>query len=390
MHRETVRKFYDKYRCGKAIDLRLAGQEGTRFAGRRVVQHPDFCITVSIDEYVKSRLRPIEVPRGYLSNTKEISDGMLTNVKGVNGGLGWLASTARPDMAAPHSIIPSGYDRRSTQFISEVNAAVKQCHAVPITITIWPIPFAELRLDNIHGFKFRHWRETAAPTRLVGVCYKQIFQPRTVGAGECATLAKSKAHTKSRKSTVVETYAACSAVVEMTWIKALWESMTWRDFDILTQRRSSRPLKTMMPHVIRNENPAYYDPESTLVMDSKGLLDGLDNDLPQDDRKSALEVVIIEEFMRRAMCRPRWCPHNRNAADAMRKFKGAPSEPLFTLLRTGMYTLKCEKTDLADRATQRQVGSVPRRKVSAAKSVTERVFFLFICHRIEEISFRCT
>ena len=83
----------------------------------------------------------------------------------------------------------------------------------------------------------------------------------------------------------------------------------------------------MMPHVIRNENPAYYDPESTLVMDSKGLFDALDNDLPQDDRKSALEVPIIEEFMRRAMCRPRWCPHNGNAADAMTKFKGAHSEP---------------------------------------------------------------
>ena len=119
--------------------------------------------------------------------------------------------------------------------------------------------------------------------------------------------------------------------------------MTWRNFDILTQRRSSRPLKTMMPHVIRNENPAYNDPESTLVMDSKGLFDALDNDLPQDDRESALEVPIIEEFMRRAMIRPRWGPHNRNAADAMTKFKGAHSEPLFTLLRTGMYTLKGEK-----------------------------------------------
>ena len=54
------------------------------------MQHPDFRITVSMDEYVKSKLRPIEVPRGHLSNTKEISDGMLTNVKGVNGGwVGW-------------------------------------------------------------------------------------------------------------------------------------------------------------------------------------------------------------------------------------------------------------------------------------------------------------
>ncbi len=111
--------------------------------------------------------------------------------------------------------------------------------------------------------------------------------------------------------------------------KALWESMTWRDFDI-------------------------------------------------HDRKSALEVPIIEEFMRRAMCRPRWCPHNRNATDAMTKFKGAHSEPLFTLLRTGMYTLKGEKSELADRATLRQVGTVPRHKVSAVKSVTERIFFVHL------------
>ena len=54
------------------------------------------------------------------------------------------------------------------------------------------------------------------------------------------------------------------------------------------------------------------------VMDSKGLFDAVDNDLPQDDGKSGLEVPIIEEFMRRAMCRPRWCLHNRNAADAAR------------------------------------------------------------------------
>ena len=67
----------------------------------------------------------------------------------------------------------------------------------------------------------------------------------------------------------------------------------------------------MMPRVIRNENPAYYDPESHSSWIPKGLFDALDNDLPQDDQKSALEAPIIEEFMRRAMCRPRRCPHNR-------------------------------------------------------------------------------
>ena len=351
------------------------------------MQHSDFRITVSMDEYVKSKLCLIEVPRGYLSNTKEISDGMLTNAKGVNGGLGWLASTGRPDMAAPHSIIPPGYDRRSPQLISEVNAAVKQCHAVPITITIWPIPFAELRWTTFTDsglpipFAELHWttftdsgfdtgeRQRHQQGWLVCATNKYFNQERSAPV--------SVLHWRSRKLTrkaafpqLVETCAASSAVVEVTWIKALWESMTWRDFDILTQRRSSRPLKTMMLHVIRKENPTPKIQPTTI-----------------HDRKSALEVPIIEEFLGRAVCRPRWCPHNRNAADAMAKFKGAHSEPLFTLLRTGMYTLKGEKSELADRATLRQVGTVPRHKVSAVKSVTERVF-LFICHRIEGISFR--
>ena len=152
--------------------------------------------------------------------------------------------------------------------------------------------------------------------------------------------------------------------------------MSWRDFDILTQRRSSRFLQSLLPHVIRNENPAYYDPESTLVVDSKGLFGALDNDLLQDDRKSALEVPIIEEFMRRAMCRPRWCPHNRNAADAMTKFKGAHSEPFVQAASLwDVHFKKGEKTEFADRASLRQTRTVKRHKVSAIRAATERTFF---------------
>ena len=102
----------------------------------------------------------------------------------------------------------------------------------------------------------------------------------------------------------------------------------------------------------------------------KGLFDALDNDLPQDDRKSALEVPINEDFMRRAKCRPRWCPHNQNVANALTKFKVAHSEPLFNLLRIGMYTLKGERNELADRSSQRQTGKVPLYKVSATRAAT--------------------
>ena len=112
-HRKAMEGFYAKYRCGKAVDVMSASQEGTLFAGRRVVQNRDYRIAVSMDEFVRTKFHSTEVPKGYLSNTKEIREGMLTKVKGVNGGLGWLAATGKPDVAAPHWIIPSGYDRKS-------------------------------------------------------------------------------------------------------------------------------------------------------------------------------------------------------------------------------------------------------------------------------------
>ena len=69
----------------------------------------------------------------------------------------------------------------------------------------------------------------------------------------------------------------------------------------------------------------------------------------------------------------------------MTKFKGGHSEPLFSLLRTGMHTLKGEKNELADRAAQRRTGTVPRHKVSATEAVRESTFFVHTPRGLREI-----
>ena len=176
----------------------------------------------------------------------------------------------------------------------------------------WAHSFRGTALDDIHRFRFPHRGATAAPTRLVGVCYQQVLQPRTIGASECASLAKSKAHTKSKESTngrdLCSKFSSGGDDLDQSIV----------GINDLDRFRHSHAAK--IESSSQNHDAAC---ESTLVMDSKGLFDALDNDLHQDDRKSALQVPIIEEFMRRAMCRPGWCPHNGNAADAMTKFKGA-------------------------------------------------------------------
>ena len=103
--------------------------------------------------------------------------------------------------------------------------------------------FRGAALDDIQRLRFRHRRATATSTRLVSVCHQQVLQPKRSAPVSVLYWRSRKLTRKAGGPQLVENYAASSAVVEMTWIKALRESMTWKDFDILTQRRSSRPLK---------------------------------------------------------------------------------------------------------------------------------------------------
>ena len=148
---------------------------------------------------------------------------------------------------------------------------------------------------------------------------------------------------------LVGTYAASSAVVEMAWVKALWESMTWTDYDLILQRRRSQLPVSQIKPVVRSACPVFADPEAILVVDSKGLHDALDNDLPQDDRRSALEVPTIEEFPHSIRGKVRWTPHNHNPADATTNFRGAHAEPTVNMIQTGMHRLGADKDEVEAR-----------------------------------------
>ena len=81
----------------------------------------DYGFTWDMDEYSKNKLKGIEVPRGFLSNTQELSESMMQQVTRCNGQIGWLGGNGRPDIAAGHSIIAGQYKDKSPQLISDCN-----------------------------------------------------------------------------------------------------------------------------------------------------------------------------------------------------------------------------------------------------------------------------
>ena len=103
----------------------------------------------------------------------------------------------------------------------------------------------------------------------------------------------------------------------------------------------------------------------SLLSDSKNVYDALNNELPQDDKKAAVETPIIEELLERMRGRSRWIPHNANPSDALTKIIGAHVQPLMDLLKSGFYHLKTEEAELKERAAAKEkTGYAPRLKQS--------------------------
>lgn len=90
------------------------------------------------------------------------------------------------------------------------------------------------------------------------------------------------------------------------------------------------------------------------MTDSKGLHDNLATELPNDDKASAAEALVIREFLDRMRGRIRWLPHDRNSADALTKFWRAHALLLWQLLKTGLFLLSPEDEAFRERAETRQ------------------------------------
>ena len=143
-HQDRMEKFYSKYKCGKRKKLIDLGSEGTLISGIRVLQHKDFSFSWNMNEYA-AKMQPIQVPRGYMSQTTEITDEIMSQVMSCNGQIGWIGGNGRPDLAAGHSIIAGQYKDRKPQLVADCNQCVKQAKEHILTLRIWHIPVRDLR-----------------------------------------------------------------------------------------------------------------------------------------------------------------------------------------------------------------------------------------------------
>ena len=107
-------------------------------------------------------------------------------------------------------------------------------------------------------------------------------------------------------------------------------------------------------------------------MDSKGLFDALDNDLPQDDRKSSIGGTDHRRIYASRTLSTSMVSAQSKCSRRHDKVQGCTFRAVVQLVTKG------EKNELADRAVQRR---------TAIKAVSESTFFVHTPLGLREIAF---
>ena len=105
-----------------------------------------------------------------------------------------------------------------------------------------------------------------------------------------------------------------------------------------------------VPEVLQRRPPV-------AITDCKSLYDhvtSLSSPSKLDDRRCAIDVAIIRQSAQRSKMTLRWCPTDRQLADALTKDAGGPADLLRACLRVGSYQLSPEETMLELKAQEKQ------------------------------------
>ena len=92
------------------------------------------------------------------------------------------------------------------------------------------------------------------------------------------------------------------------------------------------------------------------VTDCKSLYDHLSavgSPSTQQDQRSAIDVLIIRESVKKTGCVIRWAPTGLQLANGLTKDEGEAVECLRRSLRSGSYMLRCEEPVMQERRMTR-------------------------------------
>ena len=322
------------------------------FCGANYVQDPHTGeITMSQEKFAQ-KIKPLHFSRDRLRNRDaELNDKEVGCLRAINGSLNWLASQSRPDLATQVSFSQQSFPRPTISDALAANNAVRRAkqHADQ-TIRFRSIPSKSLTLMCHSDAAFGNAKSGATQAG-----YMVSFTHANMNQGE--TCDWTPMFWKSSRLPRVVSSTLSAEAQSMSLASSMCEWIA-----LFLSEAMDGPC---CPRTFWNHK------DKRLVMvitDCKSLYDHLlsQSSPTLDDRRTAIDIVILRDSIDRLGASLRWIPTDRMLADSLTKESVEAFDLLRACIRSGQYQISPESNVLEMRARERD-----RRKKFAIKDIKE-------------------
>jgi len=316
------------------------GIEGGDFCGASYTQDPiSFEVHMSQSKFIQ-KLRPIHFSKDRLRDkSAELTPKEVSCLRAVNGSLNWLATQSRPDLATQVSFSQQSFPSPTVLDALAANHAVRRArqHADQ------NLRFSSIPVD-----------------KLSIMCHSD------------AAFAYAKAGATQAGYMISFTHADMDVGAECSWSPIYWKSARLPRVvsSTLSAEAQSMAVATSMCEWVSLllsealDGPRYvynfWNHASKRLMlvatDCKSLYDHLmsQSSPTLDDRRTAIDIIIIRDCISRLGVSLRWLPTDRMLADSLTKESPEAFDLLRACIRSARYQISPEQKILERRAEERE------------------------------------
>eukprot|EP00913_Durusdinium_trenchii_P007048 g6630.t1 len=350
-HHEKMKKLQEKYKFGKYVTLKEE-KEGAAFNGRRIKQTPDGGFLIDMQKFVEERLRPVPLKKGRKSAKKEaVNEAEKNAARATCGALNWLSKEGRPDAAGPSSLMASKLNRLTIEDITQLNAVVKDLkeHS-KLSLRIQPL--AKMKLSVVTDASYANNGFHSQGGHLV-IAHESHLRDGVPAPTNILAWRSAKLQRVVNSTMAAETQSLSKGLAELTWTMLLMKELSDGTLNIRDWREH---LKTEELMVISSEETESELRESLAVIDAKSLYDHLTREtIGGSDKRTAIEIQIIRDDLRRLQGQVKWVEHLAMIADGLTKINGS-NAALREVIRSGFFGIRPVESAMTLRDAAKKAG----------------------------------
>ena len=307
------------------------------FCGAFYKQEPDGTIHMSMQAFAE-KLRPANIGRGSSPDTT-LEPHQVKVLRAINGGLNWLSTQSRPDLAAQTSLSQQAFPKPCIRHLKQASNVVRRAkqHA-DLDITFKPIPLDELSLVCHSDAAFANVGTHTQAGFIIAFTQKSLNDGHLCSWNPVTW--KSYKLPRAVSSTLsAESQAMSTATGTVEWLSLLLAETLDGPFDV----RAYHQVLSKRPPIV--------------VTDCKSLYDHLvspSSPTSVEDRRTSIDIVIIRDSLKSMAAQIRWVPTDRMLADSLTKDAGDPIDLLRSCIRSSQYQISPEETVLQNQAAERE------------------------------------